>query len=91
MVAVCGSVRKPPHSSPLGRFIPCKKIADFNLEFFIRVEFSDATAGLLLGVFGVLFVVAHRLGGVVDHPIGIAFTVAALISMARHIGLDREQ
>ena len=38
-------------------------------------------AGLLLGVLGVLFVVAHRLGGVVDHPIGIAFTVAALVSM----------
>lgn len=38
-------------------------------------------AGLLLGVFGVLFVVAHRLGGVVDHPIGIALTVGALISM----------
>jgi drug/metabolite transporter (DMT)-like permease len=38
-------------------------------------------AGLLLGVFGVLFVVAHRLGGGADRPIGIAFTVAALISM----------
>ena len=38
-------------------------------------------AGLLLGVFGVLFVVAHRFGDDVDHPIGIAFTVAALISM----------
>ena len=38
-------------------------------------------AGLLLGILGVLFVVTHRLGGVVDHPIGIAFTVAALISM----------
>jgi drug/metabolite transporter (DMT)-like permease len=38
-------------------------------------------AGLLLGTFGVLFVVAHRLGGGSDHPIGIAFTVAALISM----------
>jgi len=38
-------------------------------------------AGLLLGVLGVLFVVTHRLGGVVDHPIGIAFAVAALISM----------
>jgi drug/metabolite transporter (DMT)-like permease len=38
-------------------------------------------AGLLLGVLGVLFVVARRFGGGVDHPIGIAFTVAALISM----------
>jgi drug/metabolite transporter (DMT)-like permease len=38
-------------------------------------------AGLLLGVFGILFVVAHRFGGGADHPIGIAFTVAALISM----------
>ena len=38
-------------------------------------------AGLLLGVFGVLFVVAHRFGGGVDHPTGIAFTVAGLISM----------
>jgi drug/metabolite transporter (DMT)-like permease len=38
-------------------------------------------AGLLLGVFGVLFVVAHRLSGAVDHPIGIVFTVAALTSM----------
>ena len=38
-------------------------------------------AGLLLGVFGVLFVVGHRFGDDVDHPIGIAFMVAALISM----------
>jgi drug/metabolite transporter (DMT)-like permease len=38
-------------------------------------------AGLLLGVCGILFVVAHRFGGGVDHSIGIAFTVAALISM----------
>jgi drug/metabolite transporter (DMT)-like permease len=38
-------------------------------------------AGLLLGVFGVLFVVVHRFGDGVDHPIGIAFTVAALLSM----------
>jgi drug/metabolite transporter (DMT)-like permease len=38
-------------------------------------------AGLLLGAFGVLFVVAHRLGDGIDHPIGVAFTVAALASM----------
>lgn len=38
-------------------------------------------AGLLLGVLGVLFVVTHRFGGDVDHPIGIAFMVLALISM----------
>jgi drug/metabolite transporter (DMT)-like permease len=38
-------------------------------------------AGLLLGVFGTLFVVAHRFGDGIDHPIGIAFTVAALGSM----------
>jgi drug/metabolite transporter (DMT)-like permease len=38
-------------------------------------------AGLLLGAFGLLFVVAHRLGDGIDHPIGVAFTVAALISM----------
>lgn len=38
-------------------------------------------AGLLLGVGGVVFVVKSRLDGGVDHPIGIAFTVAALISL----------
>jgi drug/metabolite transporter (DMT)-like permease len=38
-------------------------------------------AGLLLGVFGTVFVIAHRFGDGVDHPIGIAFTVGALISM----------
>ena len=49
---------------------------------FLGEEMSGRKAvGLLLRVFGVLFVVAHRLGGGVDHPIGIAFTVAALISM----------
>src|SRR5262249_7246303 len=37
--------------------------------------------GLLLCVFGVLFVVAHRFGGGADDPIGIAFTAAALLSM----------
>jgi drug/metabolite transporter (DMT)-like permease len=37
--------------------------------------------GLLLGICGVLFVVAHRFGGGADHPIGIAFVAAALFSM----------
>jgi drug/metabolite transporter (DMT)-like permease len=49
---------------------------------FLGERMSGRKAGgLVLGVFGVLFVVAHRFGGGVDHPIGIAFTVAALISM----------
>jgi drug/metabolite transporter (DMT)-like permease len=38
-------------------------------------------AGLLLGVGGVAFVVESRLAGGVDHSVGIAFTVAALVSM----------
>jgi drug/metabolite transporter (DMT)-like permease len=37
--------------------------------------------GLLLGVAGVAFVVASRLGGSLDHPAGIAFMIAALISL----------
>ena len=38
-------------------------------------------AGLLLGVGGVAFVVESRLAGGVEHPIGIAFTIAALVSL----------
>jgi drug/metabolite transporter (DMT)-like permease len=38
-------------------------------------------AGLLLGVGGVAFVVESRLGGGVDHPVGIALTIAALTSL----------
>jgi drug/metabolite transporter (DMT)-like permease len=38
-------------------------------------------AGLLLGVGGVAFVVESRLAGGVEHPVGIAFTIAALVSL----------
>ena len=38
-------------------------------------------AGLLLGVGGVAFVVEGRLAGGVDHPVGIAFMIAALVSL----------
>jgi drug/metabolite transporter (DMT)-like permease len=38
-------------------------------------------AGLVLGVGGVAFVVESRLVGGVEHPIGIAFTIAALVSL----------
>jgi drug/metabolite transporter (DMT)-like permease len=38
-------------------------------------------AGLLLGVIGVAFVVESRIAGGVDHPVGIAFTIAALLSL----------
>ena len=49
---------------------------------FLGEKMSGRKAvGLLLGVFGALFVVGHRFGDDVDHPIGIAFMVAALISM----------
>jgi drug/metabolite transporter (DMT)-like permease len=37
--------------------------------------------GLLLGVGGVAFVVGSRLSGGADHAVGIAFTIAALISL----------
>jgi drug/metabolite transporter (DMT)-like permease len=37
--------------------------------------------GLLLGVGGVAFIVESRISGGIDNPIGIAFTVAALMSM----------
>jgi drug/metabolite transporter (DMT)-like permease len=37
--------------------------------------------GLLLGVGGVAFVVESRMAGGVDHPIGIALLVAALVSL----------
>src|SRR5215467_7351096 len=38
-------------------------------------------AGLLLGVGGVAFVVESRLAGGVEHPAGIAFMIAALVSL----------
>jgi drug/metabolite transporter (DMT)-like permease len=38
-------------------------------------------AGLLLGVAGVAFVVEGRLNGNVDHPVGIALLVMALVSL----------
>ena len=38
-------------------------------------------AGLLLGVVGVAFVVESRIAGGVDHSVGIAFTLAALLSL----------
>jgi drug/metabolite transporter (DMT)-like permease len=38
-------------------------------------------AGLLLGVGGVAFIVESRIAGGIDSPVGIMFTVAALISM----------
>jgi drug/metabolite transporter (DMT)-like permease len=38
-------------------------------------------AGLLLGVGGVGFIVQSRITGGIDDPIGIAFTVAALVSL----------
>jgi drug/metabolite transporter (DMT)-like permease len=37
--------------------------------------------GLLLGVDGVAFVVESRLAGGIEHPVGIAFTIAALVSL----------
>ena len=38
-------------------------------------------AGLLLGIGGVAFVVENRIAGGLDHPIGIALTIAALVSL----------
>src|SRR5262249_39195894 len=38
-------------------------------------------AGLLLGVGGVAFIVESRIAGGIDSPVGMMFTVAALISM----------
>jgi len=38
-------------------------------------------AGLLLGVAGVAFVVGGRLSGDIDHPVGIALLVMALVSL----------
>jgi drug/metabolite transporter (DMT)-like permease len=38
-------------------------------------------AGLLLGVGGVAFIVESRIAGGIDSPVGIMFTVAALVSM----------
>jgi drug/metabolite transporter (DMT)-like permease len=37
--------------------------------------------GLLLGIGGVAFVVEGRLAGGIDHPIGIALSIAALVSL----------
>jgi drug/metabolite transporter (DMT)-like permease len=39
------------------------------------------TAGLLLGIAGVAFVVESRLAGGAEHTVGILFTVAALVSL----------
>jgi len=38
-------------------------------------------AGLLLGVVGVAFIVESRIAGGTDSPVGIAFTLAALVSL----------
>lgn len=38
-------------------------------------------AGLMLGIVGVAFVVESRLAGGTDHPAGIGFTIAALVSL----------
>jgi drug/metabolite transporter (DMT)-like permease len=38
-------------------------------------------AGLLLGVGGVAFIVENRIAGGIDSPVGILFTIAALLSM----------
>ena len=38
-------------------------------------------AGLLLGVGGVAFIVESRIAGGIDSPVGITFTIAALLSM----------
>jgi drug/metabolite transporter (DMT)-like permease len=38
-------------------------------------------AGLLLGVGGVAFIVENRIAGGIDSPVGIMFTIAALVSM----------
>ena len=38
-------------------------------------------AGLLLGVGGVAFIVENRIAGGIDSPVGIMFTIAALLSM----------
>src|ERR1700716_4069302 len=39
------------------------------------------TAGLLLGIGGVAFIVQGRISGRIDDPVGVAFTVAALVSL----------
>jgi drug/metabolite transporter (DMT)-like permease len=39
------------------------------------------TAGLLLGIGGVAFVVESRLAGGMEHSVGILFTIAALVSL----------
>jgi drug/metabolite transporter (DMT)-like permease len=38
-------------------------------------------AGLLLGIGGVAFIVQGRISGRIDDPVGVAFTVAALVSL----------
>lgn len=49
---------------------------------FLRERMSwREVAGLLLGIGGVAFVVESRLAGGVEHPVGIAFTIAALVSL----------
>lgn len=45
-----------------------------------RMTWSKA-AGLLLGVGGVAFIVENRIAGGIDSPVGIMFTIAALVSM----------
>ena len=49
--------------------------------FLGEVMTHRKAVGLILGVAGVVFVVGHRLEGGIDHPVGIALTIAALISM----------
>jgi drug/metabolite transporter (DMT)-like permease len=50
--------------------------------FFLRERMTwPKAAGLLLGVGGVAFIVQSRIATGVDSPVGVAFTIAALVSL----------
>ena len=49
MLAVCGSVRKPPRGS-LGRFIPFNKIGERGFKSVMRIENSDTVRKFSLNV-----------------------------------------
>jgi uncharacterized membrane protein len=47
------------------------------------------TAGLLLGIGGVAFIVQGRISGRIDDTVGVAFTVAALVSLVAELAPAR--
>jgi drug/metabolite transporter (DMT)-like permease len=68
-------------SSGLAALIISANLAVLGAMFLNERMTSRKILGLLLGIGGVAFIVGNRLVGGADHAVGIAFTIAALISL----------